>query len=81
MRNAFVLCCSGCPVGYGRNGKRSRLDEIEMGTERRDRRRQLHDAGARREGRRAGQDRQDLCARHPDRLQDARLPAAHLQDH
>ena len=21
----------GCPVGYGRNGKRSRLDEIEMG--------------------------------------------------
>ena len=52
-----------------------------MGTERRDRRRQLHDAGTRREGRRPGQDRQDLCARHSRQLQDARLPAARLQDH
>src|SRR4029077_16808536 len=56
-----------CPVGYGRNGKRSRLDEIEVGTERRDRRRQLHDTGTRREGGRTGQDRQDLRAGHSPR--------------
>ena len=52
-----------------------------MGAERRDRRRQLHDARNRREGRRPDQDRQDLRARYSRRLQDARLPAARLQDH
>ena len=54
----------GCPAGYDRNGKRSRLDEIEMGTERPGRRSQLPNAGTRREGGRPGQNRQDLCARH-----------------
>ena len=52
-----------------------------MGAERRDRRRQLHDARTGRESRAAGEDRQDLRARFPRRLQDARLPAARLQDH
>ena len=52
-----------------------------MGTERRDRRRQLHDARTRREGGGLGQDRQDLRARYSRRLQDPRLPAARLQDH
>ena len=52
-----------------------------MGPERRDRRRQLHDAGAGCEGGRTGQDRQDLCARHSRRFQDTGLSAAHLQDH
>ena len=34
MRNAFVFVLFCCPVGCGRNGQRSRLDEIEMGPER-----------------------------------------------
>ena len=52
-----------------------------MGTERRDRRRQLHDTRTRCEGSGSGQDRQDLRARHSRRLHDTRLSAAGLQGH
>ena len=66
----LVLLC--CPVGICRRGQRARLDEIEMGTERRDRRRQLHDTRTCRESRSAREDRQDLCARIP---RDSTMPA------
>ena len=49
-----------------------------MGPERRDRRRQLPDAGTGDEGGATGQDRQDLRARHPGRFRDAGLSAARL---
>ena len=51
MRTRTRVVLLYCLVGNGRDGKRSRLDEVEMGPERRDRRRQLHEAGT---GRQSG---------------------------
>ncbi len=81
MRKTFVLCCSIALLGTAETADAQDWDQIEMGPERRDRRRQLHDAGSRRQSGIADQDRKDLRARHSRRFQDAGLPAARIQDH
>ena len=81
MRHAFVLCCSAALLGTAGTASAQDWTKSKWGPN--------DEIGAANymkpelvvKAASAGQDRQDLRARHPHRLQDAGLPAPRLQDH